>query len=138
MSVSTRRVVLTGIGIVNPLGEGVGPYWEALSRGESGVRPIQRFECAALPTRFAGQVANFDAKKYLEKKDRKSLRVMARAIQMAVAAAQMACDDAKVDKEKIDPAASPSSSARACCPPIRKRSASPRKRASTASRAAST
>ena len=100
----SRRVVLTGIGIVNPLGEGVGPYWEALSRGESGVRPIQRFECAALPTRFAGQVANFDAKKYLEKKDRKSLRVMARAIQMAVAAAQMACDDASVDKEKIDPA----------------------------------
>jgi len=103
MSVTSRRVVLTGIGVVNPLGEGVRAYWDGLSRGAAGVRPIQRFECASLPTRFAGQVPDFDTKKYIAKENRKSLRVMARAIQMAVAAAQLALDDAKIDKERLDP-----------------------------------
>src|SRR5262249_32599986 len=58
---------------------------------------------ASLPTRFAGQVPDFDPKKYIAKENRKSLRVMARAIQMAVAAAQLALDDAKIDKERLDP-----------------------------------
>jgi 3-oxoacyl-[acyl-carrier-protein] synthase II len=52
---------------------------------------------------MAGEALGFDAKKYLDKKDRKSLRVMARTIQLAVAAAQMALDDSKVDKRKLDP-----------------------------------
>src|SRR5262249_14582455 len=99
----SRRVVLTGIGIVNPLGEGAGAFWDALGRGQSGVRAIARMTCPGLPTRIAGEVPAFDAKKYIDKKDRKSLRVMARAIQMAVAGAQMAIDDAKGDKTRLDP-----------------------------------
>lgn len=103
MAASSRRVVVTGMGIINPLGQGRGPFWEALCQGKSGVRTIRVIDCSTVPTRIAGEVLDFDAKKYIDKKDRKSLRVMARAIQMAVAAAQLALDDAQVDKTKLDP-----------------------------------
>ena len=61
------------------------------------------FDASALPDRIAGEIPDFDAKNYLDKKDRKSLQVMARTIQLAVAAAQLALDDGKVDKAKLDP-----------------------------------
>src|SRR5262245_21297943 len=104
MAVNSRRVVVTGMGIVNPLGQNASELWEALKRGQSGVRAIEAFDASNLPTRIAAEVPNFDAKKYIRKEDRKSLRVMARAIQMAVSAAQLALDDGKVDKNHLDPA----------------------------------
>lgn len=104
MSQSSRRVVLTGIGIVNPIGIGAPAFWDSLSRGQSGIRPVQCFDTSALPCRFGGEIVGFDAKKFIAKDNRKSLRVMARGIQLAVAAAQLAMDDAKVDKTKLDPA----------------------------------
>ncbi len=100
---SSRRTVLTGAGIINPLGLDTASFWEALRAGQSGVKAITAFDASGLTTRIAGQIPGFDAKNYIAKQARKSLRVMARTIQLAVAAAQLALDDARVAKDKIDP-----------------------------------
>lgn len=103
MASSARRVVITGIGVINPIGQGAAAFWDSLVHGRSGIRLIQTFDAQSLPCRIAGEVLDFDAKNYIEKKDRKSLRVMARAIQLAVAAAQLAMDDCGVNKERLNP-----------------------------------
>src|SRR6516165_9848143 len=102
-AVRPRRVVITGIGIINPAGLTVDSFWEALEHGRSGIRFIQAFDHSRLPVRFAGEVVGFDAKGYVAKTERKSLKVMSRGIQMAVAAAQLALDDSKIDKNQLDP-----------------------------------
>jgi 3-oxoacyl-[acyl-carrier-protein] synthase II len=94
--------VLTGIGVINPLGLSADAFWTSLLQGKSGIKPISSFDASALPTRFGGEITGFDAKQFLDKKDRKSLRVMARSIQLAVSAAQLAMNDSKVDKERLD------------------------------------
>src|ERR1051326_7508659 len=99
----SRRAVLTGIGVLSSIGSGPDAFWDALLQGKSGIRPFRGFDPSGLPVRFAGEIPDFDAKNYIDKKDRKSLRVMVRTIQLAVAGAQLALDDAKVDKEKLDP-----------------------------------
>lgn len=98
-----RRVVITGLGLLTPIGKDAATFWSSLARGQSGVRAIQGVDVSGLPVRIAGQIVDFDAKGYIEKKERKNLRVMARPIQLAVAAAQLALDDGKVDKTKLDP-----------------------------------
>jgi 3-oxoacyl-[acyl-carrier-protein] synthase II len=103
MAVNSRRVVITGIGVTSSIGIGTAPFWDSLSHGRSGIKPISVFDASSLTTRIGGQITDFDAKDYIDKKDRKSLRVMARPIQLSVAAAQMALDDSKIDKEKLDP-----------------------------------
>jgi 3-oxoacyl-[acyl-carrier-protein] synthase II len=100
---SSRRVVLTGIGVITPLGCDAGSFWNALAEGKSGIRTITSFDPSPLATRFAGEIVGFDAKKFVTKESRKQLKVMARAIQFAVAAAQVALDHGKVDKSKLDP-----------------------------------
>jgi 3-oxoacyl-[acyl-carrier-protein] synthase II len=104
MRSSSRRAVITGIGIINPIGLGRAAYWESLRERRSGIRSIQSFDTSGLPVRFGGEIAGFDAKNYVDKKERKSLKVMARTIQLAVAAAQVALDDSQVDKARLDPA----------------------------------
>lgn len=103
MASTARRVVFTGIGVLTPIGNDASTFWTNLHAGVSGVHAIQSFDASGLPTRFAGEILNFDAKQYLDKKERKSLRVMARTIQLAVAGAQIALDHGKVDKSKLDP-----------------------------------
>lgn len=103
MASSTRRTVLTGLGVLTPIGLGADAFWQGLSSGRNGVHRLQAFDPSSLPIRFAGEITGFDARDYLDKKDRKSLRVMARTIQLAVAAAQLALDDCKLDKRTIDP-----------------------------------
>jgi 3-oxoacyl-[acyl-carrier-protein] synthase II len=103
MAAPSRRVVITGIGIISPIGLDVASYRRSLEEGRSGIRPIQSFDASGLPVRIAGELPDFDARDFVEKKDRKSLRVMARTIQLAVAGAQRALDDGKVDKSKLDP-----------------------------------
>jgi 3-oxoacyl-[acyl-carrier-protein] synthase II len=103
MVVSSRRAVITGIGVLSPIGLDKAAYWEALTSGRSGVRTISGFDVSALATTIAGEIVGFDCKKYIDKKERKSLKIMSRTIQFAVAAAQLALDDSKVDKEKLDP-----------------------------------
>src|SRR5205809_506423 len=100
-----RRTVLTGLGLITPLGV-TAATWDALRAGKSGIRPIQSFDAHTLPVRFAGEVLDFDVKAFIPKENkegRKQIKVMARGIQLAVAAAQAALDDARVDKATLDP-----------------------------------
>jgi 3-oxoacyl-[acyl-carrier-protein] synthase II len=103
MSLS-RRVVLTGIGVVSPLGLGLASFAQALRAGRSGVRAVRSFDASALPVRIGGEIDRFDARAYLEKKDRKQLKMMVRTIQLGVAAARLAVDDSRLDPASIDPA----------------------------------
>ena len=88
---NTRRVVVTGIGLVSSLGIGTDANWTALMAGTSGIGPITKFDASAFPTRFAGEVRGFDPLRFIEKKDVKKMDVF---IQYAVAASQFAMDDA--------------------------------------------
>jgi 3-oxoacyl-[acyl-carrier-protein] synthase II len=103
MRSSSRRAVITGIGAVSPIGLGRAAFWESLREGRSGIKPIESFDASGLPVRFGGEIVGFDARKYIDKKERKSLKVMARTIQLAVAAAQLALEDSRVEEDKLDP-----------------------------------
>ncbi|HYA48172.1 MAG TPA: beta-ketoacyl-ACP synthase II [Burkholderiales bacterium] len=89
-SVPARRVVITGLGLVSPLGTGTDKTWQALLRGESGIGPITRFGPSRHVTRFAGEVRDFDALAFI---DRKEVRKMDLFIQFALAAAGLAVQD---------------------------------------------
>lgn len=104
MAASSRRAVLTGIGVVTSIGSDAGSFWESLLAGRSGIRRISLFDASRLPVQIAGEITDFDARNFVDKKDRKGLRVMARTIQLAVAAAQRALDHGRVNKEQLDPA----------------------------------
>lgn len=85
-----RRVVVTGIGIVSPLGTGTEKNWDALMAGRSGIGPITQFDASDLPTRIAGEVKDFVAEDYIEKKEIKKMDLF---IQYALAASDMAMAD---------------------------------------------
>lgn len=85
-----RRVVVTGMGLITPCGTGIARSWEALTKGESGVKPITSIDASMLQTRFAGEVRDFVADDFM---DRKQTRRLDRYQQFAMAAAQMAIDD---------------------------------------------
>jgi 3-oxoacyl-[acyl-carrier-protein] synthase II len=98
---SSTDVVITGMGIICPLGVGPDAVWEALASARSGVRPIQSYDASGCGVRFAGEVAEFDAKAYV--RPRKSLKVMSREIQFGFAAAEMALQDAAFAPEVVAP-----------------------------------
>src|SRR5215475_135685 len=68
-----RRVVVTGMGALTPIGNNVGEFWAAALRGESGAAPITRFDATAFDTRFACEVKGFDALEHLDRKLAKRL-----------------------------------------------------------------
>ena len=86
-----RRVVVTGIGPVTPVGTGREPFWDALVSGRSGIGPITLFDASDVPVRIAGEVRDFDPSSYL---DAKRARRTDRAVHLAVAAAKLAWEDA--------------------------------------------
>ncbi|NKB81170.1 MAG: beta-ketoacyl-ACP synthase II [Nitrospirales bacterium] len=86
-----RRVVVTGLGLVTPLGIGVEHTWQALCEGQSGIGPITQFNVKDYPCQIAGEVKGFDPADYIEKKD---IKKMDRFIHFAIAASQEAMDDA--------------------------------------------
>lgn len=88
-----RRVVITGVGVVSPLGTGVEKNWQALMEGRSGVGPVTRFDVSDFPTRIAGEVKDFVPEEFIEKKDVKKMDPF---IQYAVAAAKMAMDESRL------------------------------------------
>ncbi len=96
-----RRVVITGIGVISPLGLNRDEFWTNLISCRSGVSAISLFDASSFPTRIAAEVKNFDPQKYVQK--RKALKIMMRDMQFAVAAAKEAVEDARLDMEKIDP-----------------------------------
>jgi len=95
-----RRVVITGMGLVTPVGIGVDENWSALCSGRSGIGPITQFDASHYATRFAGEVKNFDPTRWIDKREAKTFD---RFIQLGVAAAAMAVADAgfpaKLDDE---------------------------------------
>src|SRR3989454_1553862 len=93
------RVVVTGMGTVNPLGKDLEEYWHGLIEGRSGASPIERFPTDRLATKFACQVNTFDPQDYIERKAGKRL---ARFSQMAVAASRMALTDSGLGLAKED------------------------------------
>jgi 3-oxoacyl-[acyl-carrier-protein] synthase II len=98
---SARRVVVTGIGLVTPLGIGLEKTWKALCAGESGIARITRFDPTDYPTQIAGEVKDFDPAAFIEKKEIKKMDLF---IHFAVGAAQLAAEDAglKVTAENAE------------------------------------
>ncbi|MCX5905141.1 MAG: beta-ketoacyl-ACP synthase II [Proteobacteria bacterium] len=82
-----RRVVVTGMGIVSPLGIGLEDNWAAICQGRSGIGPITKFDTSEYPCKIAGEVKNFDPDAYIDKKDQKKMDIF---IQFALAAGTMA------------------------------------------------
>lgn len=95
------RIVVTGLGLVTPCGTGLDKTWNALIRGQSGIKPIKRFDAQAFDTKFAGEVHDFEASRWL---DPKEIRRNDTFIQFAIAAAEMAMEDAsfKVSPEEAE------------------------------------
>ena len=88
-----RRVVVTGVGLISPVGIGTEETWSALLKGESGIAPIQLFDASQFACRFAGEVKGFVPEKYI---DRKDIKKMGRFIQFAMAAAEFALTQARL------------------------------------------
>ena len=97
---SDRRVVITGLGAITPLGNDVETFWSNLKNGVSGIRAIDAFDTTAYDCRIGGQVRGFDPKPFF--KNPKDLRRTDRFTQLAMAAAKMALDDSGIDTEKLD------------------------------------
>lgn len=93
MEQERRRVVVTGLGLVTPLGTGVEKNWQALVAGRSGIALVSRFDVSDFPTRIAGEVRDFVPEHFIDKKDVKKMDPF---IQYAVGAAKMAMDEAKL------------------------------------------
>ena len=97
---SKRRVVVTGLGAVTPIGNSVQEFWEGIREGKTGIGPITRFDAEAYKVHLVAEVKDFDPKKYMEPK---MVRRMAPFAQYAVAAAKEAFEDAGLDMKKEDP-----------------------------------
>ena len=95
-----RRIAITGIGLVTPLGIGTVPTWSRVVAGESGIGPITRFDATEFTTTIAGEIRGFDATQWIPKRQ---LRQMDLFIQYAIAAADMAVKEAGLDEDKPDP-----------------------------------
>ncbi len=107
---SQRRVVITGLGLVTPLGDSPDRFWGSLVERQGAVRPIEAFPVAGLSNNLGAEIRHFDflktpalAKAKFIKELRKSRKYMARDIQLCVAAAQLACVDAGLDQGGVNP-----------------------------------
>ena len=96
-----RRVVVTGLGALTPVGNSAEEFWSSLTHGRSGIGPITRFDATGYPTRIAGEVRHFDPLNFVDKKEARRLDPY---LQYAIAAATMAVQDAGLDTGKVDAA----------------------------------
>ena len=94
-----RRVVVTGIGTINPIGHNVEETWKSIEEGKCGIAPISLFDTKDMKVTLAGEVKNFDVTKYIDKKEAKK---MDRFIQMGMIAAKEAVTDSGLDINNID------------------------------------
>jgi len=95
-----RRVVITGLGAITPLGNDVETFWSNLKNGVSGIRPITSFDTTAFDCRIGGEVRDFDPKMFF--KNPKDVRRTDRFAQLAMAAAKMAMEDGGIEVEKLN------------------------------------
>jgi 3-oxoacyl-[acyl-carrier-protein] synthase II len=91
-----RRVVITGLGAISPHGIGAPAFWAALLEGRSSITRISRFDPSTFPSQVAGAVPAFKTTEYVPKSYRKATKIMARDIELAVVAADLAVKDAKL------------------------------------------
>ncbi len=95
-----RRVVVTGLGAVTPIGNNVGQFWESIKKGMVGIGPITKFDASQYKVKMAAEVKDFSPKDYMDPKSAKRMELFS---QYAVAAAKEAFDDSKLDMAKEDP-----------------------------------
>jgi 3-oxoacyl-[acyl-carrier-protein] synthase II len=100
MAMDKRRVVITGVGAVTPVGNTADEFWAALLEGRSGIGPITRFDATGFPTRIAGEIKGFDSLKYIDKKDDRKFDPF---LKYAVACATMAVEDSALKMDSVDP-----------------------------------
>ena len=111
MLANSRRVVITGAGIISPLGNSPTALWEKLDTGQSGVDFLQSLPASQLPGNIGGEASDFDGSieqfgeldKTLRRSIKKALRLMCREIEMGVAAAQLALQDSGIDLDSFPP-----------------------------------
>ena len=97
-----RRVVVTGIGTINPLGNSVSEYFRNLDACKSGARPISRFDASAFKTRFSCEIPDYDPEKFQDAVDRKTARKIDLYAQFAMIAAHEAVQDSRLDLTSLD------------------------------------
>ena len=97
--VDPRRVVVTGLGALTPVGNTTEEYWSALTQGKSGIGPITKFDATGFPTRIAGEIRNFDETRYVDKKEARRLDPY---LKYALATSAMAVEDAGLDPARVD------------------------------------
>ncbi|MFO1096592.1 MAG: beta-ketoacyl synthase N-terminal-like domain-containing protein, partial [Planctomycetaceae bacterium] len=90
----TRRVVVTGMGAVSPLGNTLQSTWESAKQGRSGIRSVTNFDATDWPVRIAGEVRDFDVAPFLDPATREIAHMVPRNVQFGIAATQMAVEDA--------------------------------------------
>lgn len=98
---NNRRVVVTGIGVITPVGQSLSEYWDSLIAGKNGIGPITAFDASAYDNRIAAEVKNFEPAKYF--KNPKDARRADRFVQFGMAAAKEACADAEISADTTDP-----------------------------------
>jgi 3-oxoacyl-[acyl-carrier-protein] synthase II len=98
--VSKRRIVVTGLGVVSPVGSTVQSAWDTVLRGESGIGPVTRFDVSAFPVRIGGHVRDFDVSQYIAPKE---ARRMDEFMHYGVAAGVQAVTDSGLDFSRTDP-----------------------------------
>lgn len=94
-----KRVVITGVGVVSSLGIGVNDFWNSIKSGKCGISKIERIDVSDMPAKVGAEIKNFNPTDFI---DRKEVKRMDRFSQYAVAAAQLAIEDAKLDVEKVN------------------------------------
>ncbi|NLY46078.1 MAG: beta-ketoacyl-[acyl-carrier-protein] synthase II, partial [Tissierella sp.] len=94
-----RRVVITGLGAVTPVGIGKDEFWSSLIQGKSGIGPITRFDTENFSTKIAAELKDFNPEDFLDKKE---ARRMDRFSQYSVAAAKLAIEDGNIDLDTVD------------------------------------
>ncbi len=98
-----RRVVVTGLGVVAPNGVGKQAFWSACLNGKSGVGPISSFDASGHPVQIAAEVRDFDVSPFVPASQRKSIKIMSRAMRFAVGAAGLAMIDSGIDLNNENP-----------------------------------
>ncbi|NLY17508.1 MAG: beta-ketoacyl-ACP synthase II [Clostridiaceae bacterium] len=96
----SRRVVITGTGVVHALGKGTPDFWNAIKEGKNGITGITKFDCSRISTKVASEITDFDPSLYFEKKEAKRLDLFT---QYAIAASCMAINESGIDVKKEDP-----------------------------------
>ena len=99
MNSMNRKVVVTGMGVISPLGESIDEFWNSLLAGKSGISRLTKFDTSDYPVHIAGEIKNFDSTKYMDKKEARRMDLSA---QYAVAASVNAVKDAELDTENLD------------------------------------